>query len=132
MTILAEFTLGHALLTVLTIFVFVAWILVLFTILTDLFRDHELSGWWKAVWVFFLIVLPFVTGLIYLIARGGGMRDRAMAAQKEAQQEFNEYVRSAAGSGSHADELAKLGELKEKGTLSEAEFEKAKAKLLAD
>jgi NADH:ubiquinone oxidoreductase subunit 6 (subunit J) len=126
---IAEFTLGEALLTVLSVFVFVAWIMVLFTIISDLFRDHEMSGWGKAIWILFLVFLPFLTGLIYLIARGSGMRDRALAEQKEAQAQFDAYVKKAAGT-SHADELAKLAELKDKGSISDAEFEKAKAKLL--
>jgi NADH:ubiquinone oxidoreductase subunit 6 (subunit J) len=127
--IVAEFTLGHALLTVLSVFVFVAWILVLFTIIGDLFRDHELSGWGKALWIFFLIFIPFLTALIYLIARGGGMRDRAIAEQREVKAQFDDYVREAAGS-SHADELQKLADLKDKGAISPEEFERAKAKLL--
>lgn len=126
---IAEFTLGEALLTVLSVFVFVAWIMVLFTIIGDLFRDHDMSGWGKALWILFLVFVPFLTGLIYLIARGSGMRDRALAEQKEAQAQFDAYVRKTAGT-SHADELAKLAELKEKGSISDAEFEKAKAKLL--
>jgi NADH:ubiquinone oxidoreductase subunit 6 (subunit J) len=127
--IVAEFTLGHALLTVLSVFVFVAWILVLFTIIGDLFRDHELSGWGKALWIFFLIFIPFLTALIYLIARGGGMRDRAIAEQREVKAQFDDYVRETAGS-SHADELQKLADLKDKGAISPEEFERAKAKLL--
>lgn len=127
---LADFTFGHALLTVLEIFIFVAWIMVLFTIIGDLFRDHEMSGWGKAVWIFFLIFIPIVTSLIYLIARGSGMRDRSIAAQKEAKAEFDAYVKETAGT-SHADEIAKLSDLKAKGDLSDAEFAQAKAKLLA-
>lgn len=126
----ADFTFGHALLTVLEIFIFVAWIMVLFTIIGDLFRDHDTSGWGKAVWVFFLIFIPIVTSLIYLIVRGSGMRERSIAAQREAKADFDAYVKEAAGA-SHADELAKLSDLKAKGDLSEAEFEQAKAKLLA-
>ncbi len=125
----AEFSFGEALLTVLSIFVFVAWIMVLFTIIGDLFRDHDMSGWGKAIWILFLVFLPFLTGLIYLIARGGGMRDRALAEQKHAQQQFDTYVKQAAGT-SHADELAKLSELKAKGDITDEEFQKAKSKLL--
>ncbi len=126
---IAEFTFGNALLTVLEVFVFVAWIMVLFMIIGDLFRDHEMSGWGKAVWIFFLIFIPFLTALIYLVARGGGMRDRALAEQKAAQEQFDQYVRQTAGT-SHADELAKLSELKAKGDISDEEFQKAKSKLL--
>jgi ABC-type multidrug transport system fused ATPase/permease subunit len=127
---LADYNLGDALLTVLAIFFFVVWIWILITILTDLFRDHELSGWAKAAWVLFLVFLPFLTALIYLIARGNGMRDRAIKAQAEAKQHMDTYIREQAGS-SPADELHKLNDLKEKGAISAEEFEKAKAKLLA-
>lgn len=129
--IFADYGLGEALLTVLSIFFIVIWIWILITVLIDLFRDHELSGWWKAVWVFFLVFLPVITVLIYLIARGGGMRDRTIKAQAEAKQHFDSYVREQAHSSSPADELHKLNELKEKGALSSEEFDKAKAKLLA-
>lgn len=130
---IAEYTLGSALLTVLSIFFFVIWIWILITILGDLFRDHETSGWAKAAWVFFLVFVPFITALIYLIARGDGMRERAVKEQADAKRHFDEYVRQTAGGGgsSHVDELAKLAELKEKGSISDAEFEQAKAKLLA-
>lgn len=127
---LADLSFGHFLLIVLEIFFFVIWIWILITILTDLFRDHELSGWWKAVWVLFLVFIPFLTALIYLIARGSGMRDRTIKAQADAKKHFDEYVREQAHT-SPADELHKLNDLKEKGALSEAEFEQAKAKLLA-
>jgi len=127
---LADFGLGEALLLALEIFFFVIWIWILITILTDLFRDHELSGWAKAAWVLFLVFIPFLTALIYLIARGSGMRDRTIKAQAEAKQHMDAYIREQAGS-SPADELHKLNDLKEKGALSAEEFEKAKAKLLA-
>jgi uncharacterized small protein (DUF1192 family) len=129
--VIAEFTLGHALLTTLSIFFFVIWIWILITILTDLFRDHELSGWGKAAWCFFLVVVPFLSSLIYLIARGGGMRDRTIKAQADAKKHFDEYVREQAHAGSPADDLHKLAELKDRGALSTDEFERAKAKLLA-
>ncbi len=127
---LADFGLGEALLLALEIFFFVIWIWILITILTDLFRDHELSGWSKAAWVLFLVLIPFLTALIYLIARGSGMRDRTIKAQAEAKQHMDAYIREQAGS-SPADELHKLNDLKEKGAISAEEFEKAKAKLLA-
>ncbi|HKI66806.1 MAG TPA: SHOCT domain-containing protein [Solirubrobacterales bacterium] len=127
----ADINLGEALLLALEIFFFVIWIWILITILTDLFRDHELSGWWKAVWVIFLVLIPFLTALVYLIARGNGMRDRTIKAQAEAKQHFDSYVREQAHSGSTADELDKLHALQAKGAISSEEYEKAKAKLLA-
>jgi hypothetical protein len=127
---LAEFTFGQALLTVLEIFLLVAWFWILVTVISDLFRDHEMSGWGKAVWVLFLIVLPFLGTLIYLIARGEGMRERSIKEQAEARKHVESYIRETAGTSS-VDELHKLSELKQRGDLSDAEFEQAKAKLLA-
>lgn len=127
----AEISLWEVLLITLEIFFFVIWIWILITILTDLFRDHELSGWAKAAWVLFLVFIPFLTSLIYLIARGSGMRDRTIKAQADAKKHFDEYVREQAHAGSPADELHKLSELKDKGALTAEEYEKAKAKLLA-
>ncbi len=127
--VLADYDLGDALLTVLSIFFVVIWIWILITVLVDLFRDHELSGWLKAVWVFFLVFLPVITVLIYLIARGGGMRERAIAEQQQAQKATDEYIRSVATSP--ADELHKLHDLREKGAISADEYERLKAKVVA-
>jgi hypothetical protein len=127
---LADITFGELLLVALEIFFFVIWIWILITILTDLFRDHETSGWAKALWVLFLVFIPFLTALVYLIVRGSGMRDRTIKAQADAKKHFDEYVRTQAHS-TPADELHKLNELKEKGALSDEEFQKAKEKLLA-
>ena len=129
--IVADYTFGQGLLTVLSIFVFVAWIMVLFTIISDLFRDHDLSGLGKAVWVFFLVFLPFVTGLVYLIVRGGGMRARAIAANQEARAELDAYVRETAGSASGVDELARLSALHDAGKLTDQEFATMKAKVVS-
>ena len=130
----ADISFGELLLIALEVFFFVIWIWILITILSDLFRDHELSGWWKAVWVLFLVFIPFLTALIYLIARGNGMRDRTIKAQAEAKQHFDDYVRQTAtasgGGASTADELSKLAGLKANGTITDAEFEAQKAKLL--
>jgi uncharacterized membrane protein len=127
---LADISFGELLLVVVEIFLFVVWIWILFTIITDIFRDHEMSGWAKALWILFLVFIPFLTGLIYLIVRGSGMRDRAIKAQTDAKAHFDEYVREQAQT-SPADELHKLNDLREKGALSQAEFDSAKAKLLA-
>jgi len=127
---LAEISFGEALLLMLEFFLFVAWLWILFAIVSDLFRDHEISGWGKAAWVLFLLILPFLGALVYLIARGDGMRERTIKAQEDAKGQFDAYIRQQAHS-SPADELHKLNELKEKGALSSEEFERAKAKLLA-
>jgi hypothetical protein len=130
MPLLADISFGELLLVVVEIFFFVIWIWILFTIITDLFRDHEMSGWGKALWILFLVFIPFLTALVYLIARGSGMRDRTIKAQAEAKKHFDDYVRTQAHT-TPADELHKLNELKEKGALSDEEFQKAKDKLLA-
>jgi ABC-type multidrug transport system fused ATPase/permease subunit len=127
---LAEYTFGQALLTVLEIFLLVAWFWILVTVIGDLFRDHEMSGWGKAVWVLFLIVLPFLGTLIYLIARGEGMRERSIKEQAEARKHVESYIRETASTSS-ADELHKLSDLKQRGDISQEEFDREKAKLLA-
>ena len=128
---IADFTFGDALLTVLEIFFFVLYFWILITIFSDLFRDHEMSGWAKAGWVLFLFLIPFLGMLIYFIARGQGMRDRAIKEQADMRKHMDSYVRETAGTGSAADELAKLSDLKDKGAISQEEFDRAKAKLLA-
>ena len=128
--LLADISFGEGLLFIFEFFLLFAWIWILISVISDLFRDHELSGVAKAVWVFFLVFLPFLGVLLYLIVRGNGMRDRAVKEQADAKKHFDEYVRQQAGGGSSADELHKLSELKAKGDLSSEEFERAKAKLL--
>ena len=131
MLLLADFTFGQALLVVLEVFLFAAWLMILFTIITDLFRDHELSGWAKAAWVIFLIFVPFLAALIYLIARGDGMRERTIKHNQEVQQQVNQYIRETAGGGdSAADELTKLSKLHDDGKLTDQQFEDAKAKII--
>jgi hypothetical protein len=131
--VLADFTFGQALLTVLEVFLFAAWLMILFVIIGDLFRDHQLSGWGKAAWTIFLIFVPFLAALVYLVARGEGMRERALAQQQEQQKQFDAYIQQTAGSGgggSAVDELAKLAELHDRNKLSDEEFERAKAKIV--
>jgi hypothetical protein len=129
--ILADYTFGQGLLTVLEIFLFAAWLMVLFTIFGDLFRDHEMSGWGKAAWSIFLIFVPFLGSLIYLIARGSGMRERALTQQQEAQKQLDAYVQQTARGGSPADELAKLAKLHDDKKISDQEYEQAKAKIVS-
>jgi hypothetical protein len=128
---LADISFGEGLLLIFEFFLLFAWIWILVTVIADLFRDHQLSGVAKAVWVFFLVFLPFLGVLLYLIVRGDGMRDRTLKEQADAKQHFDDYVREQAQAGSAADELHKLAELKDKGALSSEEFEQAKAKLLS-
>jgi energy-coupling factor transporter transmembrane protein EcfT len=128
---LADISFGEFLLSVFEFFLLFAWIWILITVIMDLFRDHKLSGVAKAVWVFFLVFLPFLGVLIYLIVRGNGMRDRTLKEQADTKKHFDSYVREQAHAGSPADELHKLAELKDKGALTSEEFDQAKAKLLA-
>jgi hypothetical protein len=126
---LADVTFGEILLIVFEMFLFVVWIWILFTIITDLFRNHDMSGLLKGVWIILLIFIPYITALIYLIVYGNDMRERTLRAQAEAKHQADDYIRAAA-QASPADELHKLHELVEKGALTEAEYDKAKAKLL--
>jgi len=115
-------------------FVFVAYLMVFFRILTDLFSDHELSGWFKALWIIFLIFVPFLTALIYLVSRGQGMAERQMARIRQAQGQTDAYIKQVAGSGgggSAASNIADAKALLDSGAINKAEFEKLKAKALA-
>lgn len=108
-----------------------AWIWLLISIFGDLFRDHDLSGWAKGLWALFLIVLPWLGTLVYLIARGRSMNERAREKAQRDEQAFRQYVQqTATGRPSTADELAKLADLRDRGTISEQEFAQAKARLL--
>ncbi|HEV3132302.1 MAG TPA: SHOCT domain-containing protein [Acidimicrobiales bacterium] len=117
--------------TMLEFFIFFLWIWLLIVIFGDIFRSHDMGGLAKALWVLFVIIVPYLGVLIYLIARGGKMHERAAAAAAQQQKAFDAYVKQTAGSsGGSADELAKLADLKAKGVLTDAEFEAQKAKLL--
>jgi ABC-type multidrug transport system fused ATPase/permease subunit len=115
--------------TMLEIFLFVIWIYLIFLIFLDIFRSHDMGGLAKALWVIALIIFPFLGAFIYLIARGGKMHERAAQAAQAQQKAFDSYVQEAAGS-SPADQLHKLADLKEKGVLTEDEFNAQKAKIL--
>ncbi|MFC7495093.1 MULTISPECIES: SHOCT domain-containing protein [unclassified Nocardioides] len=113
-------------------FLLMAYLVVLFQILTDLFRDKSTSGWMKAVWVFFLIIFPLITSLVYLIARGKDMTERNIQYARAAQADTDAYIRSvSAGSGSPSDEIARAKALLDAGTIDQAEYESLKAKALA-
>jgi hypothetical protein len=111
-------------------FVFVAYLFVLFYILTDLFRDRELSGWWKALWIILLIFAPYLTALVYVIARGKGMSERQVAAAQQARTQTDAYIRDVAGK-SPADHITDAKALLDNGTITQQEFERLKAKALA-
>lgn len=137
-----DYPLLNLFLTMLYLFLWVMWFFLLFKVITDLFRDHTLNGWAKAGWLIFVILLPYLGVLIYLIVRGRSMHERDAKAVKDSEAAFRQYVREAAGSEgssgftshgstSHVSDLAKLAELKDKGALNAEEYERAKAKLLA-
>jgi ABC-type multidrug transport system fused ATPase/permease subunit len=118
--------------TMVEIFFFILWIWLAIMVFVDIFRSHDMGGLAKAIWVLFVIILPFLGVLVYLIARGGGMHERAANQAAREQQAFDAYVKQTAGStGGSADELAKLADLKAKGVITDAEFDAQKAKLLA-
>ena len=118
--------------TMLEIFIFFIWIYLLFIVFIDIFRSHDMGGLAKALWVIFIIILPLLGILIYLIARGGSMHERQVAQLQAQQQAFDQYVKeTAATPESTADQLAKLADLKAQGHISDAEFDQAKAKILA-
>ncbi|HMU35378.1 MAG TPA: PLDc N-terminal domain-containing protein [Marmoricola sp.] len=113
----------------LTLFVFIAYLLALFSIITDLFRDRKLSGVAKAIWLVFLIFLPFLTALAYLVFRGPGMAERSIGQQRAAQQAADDYIRSVAGGP--AGEIAQAKSLLDSGAISQSEYDALKAKALA-
>jgi hypothetical protein len=115
--------------TTLWIFCFVIYIWLLIIVFSDIFRSHDMGGWAKAGWIIFLFVLPLLGILVYLIARGGKMAEHRAQDVKQADQEFRAYVKDATGAGT-ADELSKLADLREKGVITEAEFQTQKSKLL--
>jgi len=112
------------------IFFFMAYLFALFAVIGDLFRDHTLNGWLKAVWIIFLIFVPFLTALIYLIARGRGMAERGAAQAKELKAAQDQYIKSVASS-SPAEEIAKAKSLLDSGAITQAEFDAIKAKALS-
>jgi hypothetical protein len=116
--------------TMFMIFAFVVWFWLIIMIFMDIFRSHDIGGVAKTLWVLFVIFLPVLGILVYLIARGGGMHERALKQAQAQQKQFDEYVRQTAGSGGSADELEKLAKLKEQGVITDQEFAAQKAKLL--
>jgi len=117
--------------TILEIFLWVLWIWILIYVFIDIFRSHDLSGWAKALWFIFVLFIPLIGVLVYLIARGGSMQERAQQQARQQDKEFRAYVQDAAGSGNTADQLSKLAELRDRGVITADEFERQKAKVLA-
>jgi uncharacterized membrane protein YcjF (UPF0283 family) len=128
MLVAADYPFLDILWTMIIFFAWVAWFWILITVFADLFRRHDIGGWGKAAWVVFLIVVPFLGVLVYLIAQHEGMRERSVKQAETQQAAFDEYVRDAAGGS--AVEIAKAKELLDAGTISQAEFDRIKQKAL--
>jgi membrane protein implicated in regulation of membrane protease activity len=117
--------------TILEIFLWVLWIWVLIYVFIDIFRSHDLSGWARALWFLFVLFIPLIGVLVYLIARGDKMHERAVRQVQEQDREARRYIQEAAGSQTPADQLTKLAELRDRGVITADEFEREKAKILA-
>ena len=130
MVIAADYPFLDVLWTMIIFFCWVAWIWIVITVFADVFRRHDIGGWGKAGWVVFVIVIPFLGVLVYLIAQHDGMRERSIKQARSQQQAFDDYVRDTAGGGAAAD-IAKAKELLDSGAITQAEFEALKAKALA-
>jgi Short C-terminal domain/Phospholipase_D-nuclease N-terminal len=116
--------------TIFEVFLWVLWIWILIYVFIDLFRSHDLSGWAKALWFVFLLFIPLIGVLVYLIVRGGKMHERAAQAARQQDRDFRAYVQEAAGSQTPADQLAKLADLRDRGVITAEEFDREKAKVL--
>src|SRR6266700_2345372 len=117
--------------TLFEFFLWVIWIWVLIMVFMDIFRSHDLSGWAKALWFLFVLFIPLIGVLVYLIARGGEMHERAVQQAQQQDRELRNYVQEAAGSPTSADQLSKLADLRDRGVITADEFEREKAKVLA-
>ena len=133
MPVAAEFGTGQVFWSFLWFFLFFIWIWLLIVVFSDIFRSHDLSGWAKALWIIFVVILPYLGVFVYLIARGRHMQEHAEQDAKQRDTDFRQYVQSATASSSSgtADELARLAELRDKGVISDAEFQQAKSKALS-
>ena len=129
MLVAADYPFLDVLWTMIIFFAWVAWIWIAITVFVDVFRRHDISGWGKAAWVVFVIVLPFLGVLVYLIAQHDGMRERSVKQAEAQQAAFDQYVREAAGGS--AAEIAKAKELLDSGAITQAEFDAIKAKALS-
>ena len=127
---LAEFGTGQVFWSFLWFFMFIIWIYLLIFIFSDIFRSRDLSGWGKALWSIFVILLPFIGIFTYLIVRGSSMAERQVAQVQAQQEAMDSYIRTTASSASSADQLAQLADLHTSGKIDDAEYATAKAKVL--
>jgi hypothetical protein len=126
----AEFGVGQVLWSLMWFFLFLTWILLFFNVITDLFRDADLSGVAKTLWIIVLVVLPYLGVFVYLIARGGSMNERTARAVQAQEAAAREYIRGVAGSGTPAEELERLEGLRSRGVISDEEFASLKGQIL--
>ena len=131
MTLAAEFGTGQVFWSFLWFFLFFIWIWLLIIVFADIFRSHDMNGWVKALWVIFVIIVPYLGVLVYLIARGHKMQEHASREAQDQDAAMRQYVQSVTATASPAEEVAKLAELRDRGILSEAEFQEAKTRALA-
>jgi Short C-terminal domain/Phospholipase_D-nuclease N-terminal len=117
--------------TIFEIFLWILWFWVLIYVFVDIFRSRDLSGWAKALWFLFVLIIPLIGVLVYVIARGGKMHEHTVQAEQQQDQAFRSYVQDVAGAPSSADQLAKLADLRDRGVITPDEFEREKAKILA-
>lgn len=117
--------------TILYFFLFFLWLMILFRVIWDIFRSHDLSGLGKAGWLLFILILPFLGVFVYVIARGGSMHERDVRVAQAQDQALRNWVQNSGGGASTADELTKLADLRSKGVITDDEFDRAKAKILA-
>ena len=116
--------------TIIEIFLWIIWFWILITVFIDIFRSPDLSGWGKAAWFIFVLIIPLIGVLVYLIARGDKMHEHGVQAAQQQDEAARAYIQQVAGTGS-ADELAKLADLRDRGVITPQEFEQQKAKILA-
>ena len=117
--------------TMIIFFLWIVWFFILFRVIVDLFRRHDISGWVKVIWMIFVILLPFLGVFIYLITQGHKMADRDMKDAQAAQSQFDDYVKTVASSGGPAAEIERAQGLLTSGAITQAEFDQIKAKALA-
>jgi Short C-terminal domain/Phospholipase_D-nuclease N-terminal len=127
----ADYPLLNVFWTIIIVFAWVAWFWVLIIVISDLFSRHDIGGWAKALWMLFVIVVPFLGVFIYVISQGKGMGERRDRQVQASQQEFDSYVRQVAASDGPADQIAKAKQLLDNGTIDQAEFDRLKAQALA-
>jgi hypothetical protein len=131
MVMAADYPFMDVLWSMIIFFFWVIWIWIVITVLVDIFRRHDIGGWAKAAWVVFVVILPWLGVLVYLIAQHDGMRERSMKQAQAQRREFDDYVRDTAGGGGSAADIAKAKELLDSGAITQQEFETLKAKALA-